>query len=110
MGVENRSGNGMRARNIALALGFALSALMPLEALAAEDEVTVYKREVEKSFAAWLETLWPEAQAAGVSRKTFEANLKGLKLDWSLPQIVPPDPAYPDGPALPGALRPKPRH
>jgi lytic murein transglycosylase len=100
----------MRARNITLALGFALSALMPLEAFAAEDEVTVYKREVEKSFAAWLEALWPEAQAAGVSRKTFEAQLKGLQLDWTLPQIVPPDPAYPDGPALPGALRPKPRH
>jgi lytic murein transglycosylase len=83
---------------------------MPLEALAADDEVTVYKREVEKSFAAWLEALWPDAQAAGVSRKTFEAQLKGLKLDWTLPQIVPPDPAYPDGPALPGALRPKPRH
>jgi lytic murein transglycosylase len=83
---------------------------MPLEALAAEDEVTVYKREVEKSFATWLEALWPDAQAAGVSRKTFEANLKGLKLDWTLPQIVPPDPAYPDGPALPVALRPKPRH
>jgi len=45
-----------------------------------------------------------------VSRKTFEANLKGLKLDWSLPQIVPPDPAYPDGPALPAALKAKPRH
>jgi lytic murein transglycosylase len=100
----------MPARIIALALGFALSALMPLEAFAADDEVTVYKREVEKSFAAWLEALWPEAQAAGVSRKTFEAQLKGLKLDWTLPQIVPPDPAYPDGPALPGALRPKPRH
>jgi lytic murein transglycosylase len=83
---------------------------MPLEALAADDEVTVYKREVEKSFAAWLEALWPDAQAAGVSRKTFETQLKGLKLDWTLPQIVPPDPAYPDGPALPGALRPKPRH
>ena len=72
--------------------------------------MTVYKRAVEKSFAAWLAALWPEAQAAGVSRKTFEAQLKGLKLDWTLPQIVPPDPAYPDGPALPGALRPKPRH
>ena len=100
----------MTARNIALALVFALAALVPLEVLAADDEVTVYKRAVEKSFAAWLEALWPDAQAAGVSRKTFEAQLKGVKLDWTLPQIVPPDPAYPEGPALPGVLKPKPRH
>ncbi len=100
----------MNARTLALALVFALAALMPLEALAADDEVTVYKRAVEKSFAAWLEALWPDAQAAGVSRKTFEAQLKGVKLDWTLPQIVPPDPAYPEGPALPGVLKPKPRH
>jgi lytic murein transglycosylase len=83
---------------------------VPLEVLAADDEVTVYKRAVEKSFAAWLEALWPDAQAAGISRKTFEAQLKGVKLDWTLPQIVPPDPAYPEGPALPGVLKPKPRH
>jgi lytic murein transglycosylase len=65
---------------------------------------------VEKGFAAWLESLWPDAEAAGISRKTFDANLKGLKLDWSLPQITPPDPAYPGGPPLPAALKPKPRH
>jgi lytic murein transglycosylase len=100
----------MKARNIGLALVVALAALVPLEVLAADDEVTVYKRAVEKSFAAWLEALWPDAQAAGISRKTFEAQLKGVKLDWTLPQIVPPDPAYPEGPALPGVLKPKPRH
>jgi lytic murein transglycosylase len=100
----------MPARNIGLALVLALTALLPFEAQPAEDEVSVYKREVEKGFAAWLQALWPDVEASGVSRKTFEANLKGLKLDWSLPQIVPPDPAYPDGPALPAALKPKPRH
>lgn len=92
------------------ALMLALTVLLPFEARAAEDEVSVYKREVEKGFAAWLQALWPDVEASGVSRKTFEANLEGLKLDWSLPQIVPPDPAYPDGPALPAALKPKPRH
>jgi len=95
---------------LGLALMLALTALLPFEASAAEDEVSVYKREVEKGFAAWLQALWPDVEASGVSRKTFEANLKGLKLDWSLPQIVPPDPAYPDGPALPAALKAKPRH
>jgi lytic murein transglycosylase len=99
-----------KLRKLGLAVMLALAALVPFEAQPAEDEVTVYKREVEKSFAAWLQALWPDVEASGVSRKTFEANLKGLKLDWSLPQIVPPDPAYPDGPALPAALKPKPRH
>ena len=61
--------------------------------------MTVYKRAVEKSFAAWLQALWPDAEAAGVSRKTFDANIKGLKLDWSLPHLVLPDPAVPGGPA-----------
>jgi len=95
---------------LGLAVMLALAALVPFEAQPAEDEVTVYKREVEKGFAAWLQALWPDVEASGVSRKTFEANLKGLKLNWSLPQITPPDPAYPDGPALPPALKPKPRH
>ena len=95
---------------LGLAVMLALAALVPFEAQPAEDEVSVYKREVEKGFAAWLQALWPDVEALGVSRKTFEANLKGLKLNWSLPQIAPPDPAYPDGPALPAALKPKPRH
>jgi len=92
-----------------IALGVALAVQLTAGARAA-DEVAVYKREVEKSFANWLEALWPDAEAAGISRKTFDANLKGLKLDWSLPQITPPDPAYPGGPTLPAALKPKPRH
>jgi membrane-bound lytic murein transglycosylase B len=83
----------MPSRTIGLILLLALAVFLPPQAQAADDEVTVYKRAVEKSFAAWLESLWPDAEAAGVSRETFDVNLKGLKLDWSLPQIVPPDPA-----------------
>ncbi len=71
--------------------------------------VTIYKKAVEAQFATWLQDLWPDAEAAGISRKTFDAQLKGLKLDWSLPQLVLPDPAVPDGPALPASLKPKPR-
>jgi len=89
---------------IGLALMFVLAALLPIEARPAEDEVAVYKSAVEKSFAAWLAALWPDAEAAGISRKTFEANVKGLKLNWSLPHLVLPNPAAPDGPALPEAL------
>ncbi|MGD8422813.1 MAG: lytic murein transglycosylase, partial [Methyloceanibacter sp.] len=68
-----------------------------------------YRRAVESSFKQWLEGLWPEAEAAGVSRATFDKQLKGLKLDWSLPQLTPPDPAYPGGPALPASMKPKPK-
>jgi lytic murein transglycosylase len=95
---------------LGLAVMLALAALVPFEAQPAEDEVTVYKREVEKGFATWLQALWPDVEASGVSRKTFEANLKGLKLNWSLPHLVLPDPAGPGGPALPKVLVPKPRH
>jgi len=106
---------GMPTRKLGkfgLALMLALTALLPSEARSAEDDVTLYRRAVEKSFAAWLEALWPDVEASGVSRKIFEANLKGLKLNWSLPHLVLPDPAAPGGPALPEALAAasKPRH
>jgi lytic murein transglycosylase len=90
----------------------AILALLALAALlhasagarAAQDDVAVYKKAVEQRFAEWLESLWPQAEAAGVSRETFDANVKGLKLNWTLPHLVLPDPAAPGGPALPPAL------
>ena len=99
-------------RKAGLALILALTVLLPVQAEAAEDEVAVYKRAVEKRFAEWLQGLWPDAEASGVSRKIFDANLKGLKLNWSLPHLVLPNPAAPDGPPLPEALAAasKPRH
>ncbi|MFO7477455.1 MAG: lytic murein transglycosylase [Methyloceanibacter sp.] len=82
----------------------------PLASAQAQSQEAVYKRAVEQRFAQWLQALWPDAEAAGVSRKTFDAQIKGLKLDWSLPHLVLPDPAGPDGPPLPAALKPKPIH
>ncbi len=93
-----------------LAFVVALAAFLTAEpGKSAADPVSDYKRAVEASFAQWLQGLWPEAEASGVSRATFDQQLKGLKLDWSLPQLVPPDPAYPGGPALPAAMKPKPQ-
>ena len=93
------------ARAALLAAFVAMLALAPFSAPAADDaEVAAYKRAVEQRFAAWLQALWPDAEAAGVSRATFDANLKGLKLNWSLPHLVLPDPAAPGGPALPVSL------
>ncbi len=91
-------------KSATLALVVALAALLPHEARAAGDDVAAYKRAVENSFARWLQALWPDAEASGVSRETFDANVKGLKLNWSLPHLVLPNPAGPDGPALPQAL------
>jgi lytic murein transglycosylase len=92
----------------------AMLAAVPLQARAQapSGEVAAYKRVVEQRFAQWLQSLWPEAEAQGqgVSRKIFDAHTKGLKLDWSLPHLVLPDPAGPDGPPLPAALKPKPIH
>jgi lytic murein transglycosylase len=84
----------------------ALLALLhaPAGALATQDDVAVYKKAVEQRFGQWLESLWPQAEAAGVSRETFDANVKGLKLNWTLPHLVLPNPAAPGGPALPAAL------
>ena len=99
-----------RIAEVAFAVLLALGAPLPAKAQAAGDDVAAYKREVEKRFAAWLEGLWPEAEAQGVSRKTFDANIKNVKLNWSLPHLVLPDYAAEGGPALPKALKPKPIH
>jgi membrane-bound lytic murein transglycosylase B len=42
------------------------------------------------SLEAWLARLWPEAQALGVSRATFEAAIRGLEPDLTLPDLVIP--------------------
>src|SRR5262252_558312 len=49
---------------------------------------------VNRSFAAdavferWLASLWPQAQAMGVSRATFETATRGLEPDFSLPDLA----------------------
>lgn len=49
----------------------------------------------EANFANWLEGVWPEAQAAGVSRATFDAATKGLEVDLTLPDLILPGGAQP---------------
>src|SRR6185437_1222412 len=98
-GPSNRRGRsvmapGMTASRPALCFVLAMFALVA-PAQAADDEVAVYKRVVEQGFAAWLQALWPDAEAAGISRKTFDANIKGLTLNWSLPHLVLPNAAGP---------------
>ncbi len=44
----------------------------------------------DAAFGAWLQSLWPQAQALGVSRATFEQATNGLEPDLSLPELVIP--------------------
>ncbi len=40
------------------------------------------------AFGDFLQSLWPEAEAQGVSRATFDAAFKGIKPDYSLPDLI----------------------
>ena len=42
------------------------------------------------AFRRFLETLWPEAQAMGISRATFDQALRGVEPDLTLPDLVLP--------------------
>ena len=49
------------------------------------------RAETEARFQSWKEsTVWPKAQGEGVTRATFDATLKGKRLMWDLPGILPP--------------------
>jgi lytic murein transglycosylase len=41
----------------------------------------------DPAFQKWLEGLWPQAQALGVSRQTFDAATRGLEPDLTLPDL-----------------------
>ena len=44
----------------------------------------------EPSFQAFLQSLWPQAQAMGISRATFDTATRGLEPDLSLPDLILP--------------------
>lgn len=43
-----------------------------------------------EAFRAFIESLWPDAQARGISRGTFEAATRGIEPDLGLPNLVIP--------------------
>src|SRR5438874_7003755 len=47
-------------------------------------------RAADAAFAQFLASLWPEAQAAGVSRATFDTQTGGLEPDYKLPDLLLP--------------------
>jgi lytic murein transglycosylase len=46
--------------------------------------------QADAAFATWLQSLWPQAQALGISRTTFELATRGLEPDLTLPDLVLP--------------------
>lgn len=47
-------------------------------------------RAADAAFIQFIASLWPEAQAAGVSRATFEQQTRGLEPDYKLPDLILP--------------------
>src|SRR5437868_6764497 len=47
-------------------------------------------RAADAGFTQFIASLWPEAQAAGVSRAVFDAQTRGLEPDYGLPDLILP--------------------
>src|SRR5215475_5961188 len=47
-------------------------------------------RAADSAFTQFIASLWPEAQAQGVSRATFEMETRGLEPDYKLPDLMLP--------------------
>ena len=75
---------------VAAAFGLWLWASAATPAMAAADPL----------FQKWLAELWPQAQAMGVSRRTFDAATAGVEPDMTLPDL--------EIPGRPGVATPRP--
>jgi len=65
-----------------MGLPLVLSILLSLQGLPA--------RAADAAFTQFIASLWPQAQAAGVSRAAFEAETRGLEPDYKLPDLILP--------------------
>lgn len=65
-------------------LGFALGLLLLMQMPAD------HARAADAAFTQFIASLWPEAQAAGVSRETFDRETRGLEPDYKLPDLILP--------------------
>ena len=54
------------------------------------DAMTFSSRAADAGFTQFIASLWPEAQAAGVARATYDAQTKGLEPDYKLPDLILP--------------------
>jgi lytic murein transglycosylase len=75
-----------RIRRLApLALGLSLAICLPFLPQAPRAMA-----QTSDGFRQFVEALWPEAEAQGVSRATFDAAFRGVEADLSLPDLVLP--------------------
>ncbi len=51
---------------------------------------TAPARAADPAFTEFIASLWPEVQAAGVSRETFDRETRGLEPDYKLPDLILP--------------------
>src|ERR1700744_5678139 len=54
------------------------------------DGLSPARAAADAAFTQFIASLWPEAQAAGVSRGTFDAETRGLEPDYKLPDLILP--------------------
>ena len=47
-------------------------------------------RAADAAFTEFIASQWPQAQAAGVSRETFDLQTRGLEPDYKLPDLILP--------------------
>ncbi len=66
--------------------GYRLIAFVLLSMLVAQSPA----RAADAAFTQFIASLWPEAQAAGLSRETFERETRGLEPDYKLPDLILP--------------------
>lgn len=71
---------GRRSALRALLCGVLIAFALPASAASAADA----------AFTSFVASLWPEAQKAGVSRKTFDDATRGLEPDYKLPDLLLP--------------------
>ena len=61
----------------------------------------IHGASADAAFQAWLQALWPQAQALGVTRATFDMATRGLESDLTLPDLVLPGGAEKPPPGQP---------
>jgi lytic murein transglycosylase len=59
-------------------------------AIAVSCTLCAHAASADPAFDTWLQSLWPQAQALGLSRVTFDTATRGLEPDYTLPDLVLP--------------------
>jgi len=57
----------------------------------AQNGKAAYRAAVAQNFTKWLGRLRGEAASRGIKPETFDAAMKGVKLDWKMPDLAPPE-------------------